>query len=151
MSLSSLARYATNLELARVRWIHCYPQVTIWNQYPYIFAVSVIKISILLFYQSIFATQRFRNIANVIGAVVVLWTIAFFFTSLFQAWPISKNWNSKGSGASINVFSMYLAMACTELVHDVLILTLPWTVIWTLRINTKQKWLVSGIFTLGGL
>ena len=46
---------------------------------------------------------------------------------------------------------MYLALSCTELVLDVIILTLPWTVIWNLHIDTGRKWTISGIFTLGAL
>ena len=126
-------------------------QVTFWTQYPYIFAVSLIKISILLFYQSVFTTQRFRLATNVLGGVVLLWTIAFFFASVFQAWPISRNWNPEEPGTMIDEFAMYLALACTELVLDVVILTLPWTVIWGLHMKTNRKWLVSGVFTLGGL
>lgn len=138
----------------RVRYIYysCwYRQVTFWNQFPYILAVSIIKISILLFYRSIFSTRRFDIISNIISAIIALWTTAFFFASLFQAWPISKNWISDEPGSMIDELSMYLALACTELVLDVIILTLPWTVIWSLHIDTSKKWIVSGIFTLGGL
>ena len=128
-----------------------YIQATFWNQFPYIVAVSIIKISILLFYRSLFSTRRFRIITNVLGVVILLWTFAFFFASMFQAWPISKNWFPEQPGTIIDEFSMYLALACTELVLDVVILALPWTVIWRLPLAKSRKWIVSGIFTLGAL
>ena len=126
-------------------------KVTFGTNFPYILAVSVIKISILLFYRSVFPTKKFLLLTNIIGAAVLLWTIAFFFAALFQAWPISMNWDHDQSGKMINYSAMYFAQASTELALDVIILTLPWTVIWTLRLPTVRKWMVSGIFTLGAV
>ena len=131
--------------------LHFTYQVTFWNQFPYIFAASIIKISILLFYQSIFSTRSFRITSNILAAIVLLWTIAFFFASLFQALPISKNWFPEEPGHTVDELSMYLALACTELVLDVLILTLPWTMVWRLQMNSTRKWIICGIFALGGL
>ena len=126
-------------------------QVTFWTQFTYIFAVSLIKISILLLYRSIFVTPRFRLITSALGGFILLWTVAFFFASLFQAWPISLNWYPEESGSVVNEFHLYLALACTELALDAVILTLPWTAIWKLHMKTSRKWIVSGIFTLGWL
>lgn len=126
-------------------------KVTFGTNFPYIIAVSVIKISMLLFYRSVFPTQKFHLITNAMGAVVLLWTISFFFAALFQAWPISKNWDHDQLGTMINYSAMYFAQASTELALDVVILTLPWTIIWSLRLPTIRKWMVSGIFTLGAL
>ncbi|KAM0795055.1 hypothetical protein BDR22DRAFT_872508 [Usnea florida] len=125
-------------------------KVTFWNQFPYIFAVSITRISILLLYQSLFPTRRFRIITNIIGLIILLWTIAFFFASLFQAWPISKNWSPDEPGTTVNEFSLYIALACTELVLDVVVLALPWPVVWRLQMDSSRKWKVSGIFALGG-
>ena len=82
---------------------------------------------------------------------MLFWTISFFFASVFQAWPISRNWYPEIPGTMIDEFAMYLALACTELILDFVTLVLPWTVIWKLHMKTSRKWMVSGIFTLGGL
>lgn len=127
-------------------------QVTFWTQFTYLFAVSLIKISILLFYKSIFGTtRRFAIAVNVLGVSVLLWTITFFFASLFQAWPIQKNWYPELPGTTINEFAMYWSAAVTELFLDIATLILPWTIIWKLHLSTSRKWIVSGIFMLGGL
>ena len=83
--------------------------------------------------------------------LLTLWMIAFFFATLFQAWPISYNWQSTGNGYTINEGMMYNALACTELITDVMILVMPLFVIWTLQLRTSKKWAISGIFLLGGL
>lgn len=126
-------------------------QITFWTQFTYIFAVSLIKLSILLFYQSIFSTHKFRLAVKIFKVILFLWTIAFFFASLFQAWPISYNWNEYQPGHTINEISMYLALACSELALDVAVLTFPWTVIWRLQMKTSRKLSISAIFMLGAL
>jgi len=83
--------------------------------------------------------------------IIIIWTITFFFASLFQTYPIDLNWYPMLPGHVINEFAMYLALACTELVLDVATLTLPWTIIWQLRMPATRKWAISGIFTLGSL
>lgn len=96
-------------------------------------------------------TPKFRLAVNILCAVLLLWTVAFFFASLFQAWPISYNWNGDQSGHTINEISMYLALACSELALDVIALTLPWTVIWRLQMKISRKISISGMFLLGGM
>ena len=126
-------------------------QITFWTQFPYILAVSLIKVSILLFYRSIFTTRTFRMVVNIFGLIIFLWTVAFFFASLFQAWPISQNWVSTPNGKMVDEFRLYLVLACTELILDVAILTLPWFVIWKLQMKASRKWQVLGMFMLGSL
>ncbi|KAI4143777.1 MAG: hypothetical protein LQ340_006875 [Diploschistes diacapsis] len=84
--------------------------------------------------------------------ILLLWTIAFFFASLFQALPISSNWDPNIQPQSeINEQDMYNALACTELVTDVVILIMPLTMIWRLRLKASKKWALSGVFLLGSL
>ena len=127
-------------------------KVTFWTQFPYIFAISFIKISILQLYKRVFPTKRLCLIANLMGGIIIAWTIAFFFASLFQASPISYNWNSVGqSGTTVDELALYTGLAGSELILDVATLVLPWSVVWKLHMSTCRKWFVSSVFTLGGL
>ena len=125
--------------------------MTFATQFTYLFAVSFVKISILLFYKSIFTSRPFRLAVNVVGLQVLLWTIAFLFASIFEAWPIASNWDLSQPTTTINEFAMYISQAIIELALDVITLALPWTVIWKLHMNTYRKLIVTGIFMLGGL
>ena len=125
--------------------------MTFWTQFPYIWSISCIKLSILLLYRRIFTTPKFRIAVNVVGVIVILWTIAFFFASVFQAWPISYNWDPFQPATTIDEVTMYLALASSEMILDVIVLSLPWAVIWRLKMTTARKWTVIGIFMLGGL
>ncbi|MCJ1442345.1 MAG: hypothetical protein MMC23_002839 [Stictis urceolatum] len=131
--------------------ITIFGKVAFWTQLPYLLAVTLIKVSILLFYRAIFTTIRFRLAVKVFLLVIGAWTIAFFFASLFQALPLSYNWNQNQPGSSINEYAMYQALACTELTFDVITLCMPWLVVWNLQMKTSRKLAVCGLFTLGGL
>ena len=53
-------------------------------------------------------------------AVVLMWTIAFFFANLFQCWPIWINWYGAGGSADqcINTNTMYLVQAWSDVLTD---------------------------------
>lgn len=126
-----------------------------WAQFPYIFTASLVKLSILLLYSKIFTTKRFQMVVRIMEGLVIIWTIAFFFASLFQAYPITLNWspyqNAQPKGRLINEIVLNLSLACTAIFLDVMTLTLPWPMVWRLQMETRRKLAVSGIFTLGGL
>ena len=126
-------------------------QITFWFQLPYIICVSLIKVSIILFYRTIFTNKKFFQVCNVILGIILVWTITFFFVSLFQAIPIPYNWGGVPNGTTINELGMYIGLAVSELALDLVTLSMPWVMIWRLQMTTRRKWEICGIFALGGL
>ena len=53
-------------------------------------------------------------------AVVLIWTISFFFANLFQCWPLWVDWTGFGAaeGYCINTNMMYLAQAWSDVLTD---------------------------------
>lgn len=53
-------------------------------------------------------------------AVVLVWTVAFFFANLFQCWPLWIDWTGFGStvGNCININMVYLAQAWSDVLTD---------------------------------
>lgn len=119
-------------------------------QFYVIFSVALVKISIVLFYKQIFATQMFKRIANVLLVVILAWLTAFFLTTLFQAWPISTNWTGMGT-IIMNEGAMYIAATVTDIILDITVLCMPLPMIRSLNLSTKKKWNLVGIFWLGAL
>ena len=117
--------------------------------------MTLIKLSILLFYKRIFVSPKFVLTIKIMCTVVLAWFITFFFATLLQTIPISNNWNvsgiSQSSTTHINVYAMYTTTATLEITLDVVTLVLPLFVIWRLQMRPVQKWQVSGIFLLGSL
>ena len=124
-------------------------QVFFATQFFYCFSVFGVKVSIVLFYKGIFATPGFRRWANGVITVLIAWIIAFFFVTLFQDNPISRNWGSKGT--TVNFPVLYIVEIATDIALDLFILCMPLPVIKRLQINTRRKWLLGGIFWLGAL
>ncbi|KAJ4347253.1 uncharacterized protein N0V89_011193 [Didymosphaeria variabile] len=119
------------------------------TQFFYVFSVWSVKASVLLFYQTVFATPGFRRAVIATQLVLLAWIIAFFFVTLFQDNPIPRNWGEPGTAINWRIF--YIVEIATDVALDIFILCLPLPVIHRLRISKKKKWLISGVFWLGAV
>ena len=114
-------------------------------------AVTLIKMSILLFYQRIFTTQQFRQRTNIVGALVIIWLLVNNLTSAFQCTPVRKAWEIEIPGHCFNPLSYITGVHTTNLVLDIVILSLPVSAVWRLQMSLAKRTSVIGIFLLGGL
>ncbi|KAL9117370.1 MAG: hypothetical protein Q9187_006091, partial [Circinaria calcarea] len=114
-------------------------------------AVTLIKMSILLFYRRVFATPQFRLRTNIVGAMVIMWLIVNNFLSAFQCRPIEKAWLILIPGECVDPLKYILGVHTTNLALDIIILALPVSAVWRLQISLAKKISVAGIFLLGGL
>lgn len=102
-----------------------------------------------MFYKEIFITANFRRAADLALAVLAATWVALFFVTLFQDKPISRNWTNQGTTIDFTV--LYIFEAAMEVAYDLAVLTFPLPMIRGLQMSTKRKWLLTGIFWLGGL
>ena len=109
------------------------------------------KFSVLLFYKRVFRGDTFNAAVWTMMSIIGVWTTAFFFANLLQCYPIWLNWEASGAQVSscINTNMMYLAQAWTDVLTDVMILSLPIPCIWALQMPARHKVGVSAIFLLG--
>ncbi|KAI9667984.1 MAG: hypothetical protein M1821_000804 [Bathelium mastoideum] len=115
-------------------------------------ALTLIKISILLFYVRIFDTRHFRPRVYIVGALVIAWFFANMFTALFQCNPIKKAWlPTLPYGHCINPLTYVKGVQTANITLDVIILALPVSGVWRLQMPISRKIGVAGIFLLGGL
>lgn len=105
------------------------------------------KLSVLYFYGRIFSVGRFAKVLKIMMAVVVAWLIAFLFATFFQVWPLWCNWII--CVASTNYPVMYVVCSVTDIILDIIILSLPAFFISHLQMNFNRKVGVCGIFGLG--
>lgn len=125
------------------------PQVLFGSQFFLVFSIVLVKVSIVLFYKQIFTTPVFRKVANITFVVLAATLVAMFFVTLFQDHPISRNWTSNGTTIDFTVF--YIFTAALEAAYDLAILCLPLPMIRGLHLSKRRKWVIAGIFWLGGL
>lgn len=83
---------------------------------------------------------------------VVAWAVAFFLTNVFQTWPIAANWDPNVEAShSINMLLMTIFLQITDVLTDFVILCLPWFFIWGLRMDSRDRLALTGVFILGAL
>ena len=109
------------------------------------------KLSVLLFYKRVFRGDTFNAAVWSMISIVGVWTVAFFFANLLQCYPVWLNWEASGAQADscIKTNTMYLAQAWTDVLTDLMILSLPVPCIWALQMPAKHKIGVTAIFLLG--
>ncbi|KAH4217063.1 hypothetical protein HBI81_140120 [Parastagonospora nodorum] len=118
-----------------------------------IFAIGLIKLSVVLLYRRIFSISRSFNIYSYfLLALITAWTIAFLGANIFQcgshpaaAWTSVKQllqYCDDTSGATA-------ALALTDLIMDLMIIAAPMPIVWRMQMSLSQKLQVTSIFTLG--
>ena len=117
----------------------------------YLVALSATKVSILLFYKSIFPGSGFHLRLKLVGAFVVAWAITFIFANTFACKPISGSWNVTLPSTCIDRSGELIGQSVLNILADLAILCLPMRPVWRLQLPPRQKVAVLGMFLLGGL
>lgn len=119
----------------------------------YMLAIAMAKISILLLYRRLFATAAFRKAALTVGTAVVAWTIAAILALIFQCHPISGLWypDLTFSNQCISLSIYYSSVSGLNMVLDIVVLCLPLWMVWHLKLDAGQKFMLSAVFALGAL
>jgi hypothetical protein len=71
-------------------------------------------------------------------------------TQIFSAWPIS-NWWTLGKNYTINYGAFLTSFAAIDLFLDIVILCMPFPVIYSLHVDVRKKLLIIGVFWMGFL
>ena len=122
----------------------------------YPITITSTKISILLLYRRIFITPKFKLATSIVGAICVIWLMTAILGDLLQCRPIAGASELKGipydHARCMNhpeVFFWFISLIL--LATDVIILCLPISMIWKLKMCIQQKIVLSAMFLLGGL
>jgi hypothetical protein len=84
-------------------------------------------------------------------ALVAGWTIAFLIPSIFQCTPVTTLVEPFYGNHCIDTLPFYLTLSVTDSVMDLVILIFPVPMVWKLKLNTKTKLAVTGMFLLGAM
>lgn len=149
-----LARHVELDEQGNGVWTHrdvVFLEILFAQQLSSTLTFGLTKLSVLLFYKRVFRGDTFNAAVWTMISIVGVWFIAFFFANLLQCYPISTNWEASGAQVSscINTNMMYLAQAWTDILTDMMILSLPIPCIWALQMPVRHKVGVTAVFLLG--
>ncbi|KAL8692228.1 MAG: hypothetical protein Q9218_002704 [Villophora microphyllina] len=119
----------------------------------YSLTITSVKMSLLLLYRRIFSTPVFKTWTLVIGATCAVWLIVAVLVDIFQCRPFNAAFQPDllYTGHCINLPAFYIGIIAANFILDIVILALPLTMIWRLKLSERQKLQVSAIFFLGGL
>ncbi|KAF2085510.1 putative integral membrane protein [Saccharata proteae CBS 121410] len=123
-----------------------------FDELLYINALTLTKISILLFYLRIFPQATFRKWAwSLIGCCVV-YSLLSSFLLIFQCIPVSLAWNrwdGEHHGHCTNLVPLTWITALLNVFLDVVIIALPFPQLAKLNTSMRKKFRVMVMFALG--
>lgn len=110
-----------------------------------------VKLSLLFFYCRVFPLPEFYRQAFFMGALVTAWYIGSALVIIFQCTPVYKAWHKERLGKCINMIAFVLGYELTNALIDIALILLPVRMVQDLKLDRRQKILVSSVFMLGGL
>lgn len=117
--------------------------------------ITVVKLSVLSFYRSIFATPSFRRATTVVAILCLLWFLAIQFATIFQCQPIKAAWDEvpvvEDKGHCIPAGSYIFGYELTSVFIDLCILCLPIYMVKRLQLPIRRKVSVCAVFLTGSL
>ncbi|KAF1979272.1 hypothetical protein BU23DRAFT_523914 [Bimuria novae-zelandiae CBS 107.79] len=115
----------------------------------YDFALVFVKLGILALYHRVFVVPLFRKIVLTTAAFVVAWGIGITVTLALACRPIEAFWDVAVKGKCLNLVHFTYFTNITNMITDVWIFLMPIPVIWHLQLQTKKKFLLCFIFSVG--
>ncbi len=112
--------------------------------------LSLVKMSVLLFYIRIFnGVQLYRLVFWFLGFLIVGWCVAINFLAIFSCIPVQKSWNPKLEGHCIPMHAAFLGTTASNIIIDGFILLAPMPMLWRLRVDMRRKLALIGVFAAG--
>ncbi|MCJ1409433.1 hypothetical protein MMC19_003514 [Ptychographa xylographoides] len=112
------------------------------------------KLSLLFFYRRIFRGAVFSAVNITTIVLVVMWGVAFFFSTLFDCTPINLSLTLPPGSPGVYCIDQtanFWGLSISDVLVDFIILVIPFPFVWKLQMSTKHKLGVSSMFLLGAL
>ena len=128
-----------------------------WGELFFITSTGLTKVSILLFYRRLTAStmnKKFLYVTLTAIAFIIASTIAFDLVLLVGCRPLSAYWESVLPTYKENYVcydeEIVIPTSCIiSIITDVVVLALPYSVVWHMRMPFRQKLTLSVIFGVG--
>lgn len=112
--------------------------------------LTLVKMSVVLFYMRFFGTVRvYRYLLWISGFLVVGWFIAITSVAVFMCAPIRKQWQPTVPGHCIDPHACFLGATITNVIIDFILLVLPAPMLWRVNVKASRKAGLVGVFATG--
>jgi hypothetical protein len=113
--------------------------------------LTLIKISLVIFYLDIFDSPRFRITAYIVLVYIVTTSIVSFLITIFVCRPVSFYWNRDIEGKCMDPQVIAYACSACAIVQDLILLILPLAFIRNLQMMRHRKIGAILMFSIGSL
>jgi hypothetical protein len=110
------------------------------------------RASALLFYARVFSVSRsrFRYALWLVHSMNVIWILATLFNLILMCHPTLPVWRKLVDGScSDNLGQQWVRGGLSSLIIDIIILVMPIPQLWKLKMQTKRRVQISGVFFCG--
>ena len=112
--------------------------------------LTVVKMSVLLFYVRVFRIVLvYRVIFWIVAFLIISWGIAINFLAIFACTPVHRYWDPTVPGTCLNKNLTFLGATVPNIVIDFILLVLPIPMLWRLHVETSTKFALVGVFSAG--
>ncbi|KAI9758662.1 MAG: hypothetical protein M4579_002910 [Chaenotheca gracillima] len=120
----------------------------------YVLGIGLVKLSILFFYERVFAIERrVLILLRCLEAFILCWVVATIIASIFECTPVSYFWTrvKLAPGSCVDLTSLAASQAALNVATDVLIYIFPIPIVWKLHISKRKKIGVIIVFLSGAV
>ena len=120
------------------------------SEWFWAFGVSSFRLAVLFLYMDIFRTDAFRWPVLVgTTSVIVAYFVACIFTICLLCRPVAYNWNILLDGTCGNTVAIEYFSAAFNMILDLWVVYLPLPAVWTRKLSSQKKWVLTASFSLG--
>ena len=113
-------------------------------------STTLVRVSIVHFYMTIFPIRIFRTLAYVIIGLIVAMAMAIILYALLNCRPFAYSWDKTiPNGTCESQLLAFLIPVAFNFIADVAVFMMPLPLLWTLQMGLLRKISISLIFSLG--
>ncbi|OGM48027.1 hypothetical protein ABOM_002679 [Aspergillus bombycis] len=144
------------IDLATLSW-RTLRRVTLemfWIAQEFWPAVQVcIKVSIILLLRRFLGSVKsVLPLTLVLAVFTIAWGLAALVANTFQCWPPQTFWNHEIGGHCVSgQKALFMALGSVSFLEDIVLLAIPFAIVWQMQIAPRKKILLTILFCMGGM
>lgn len=118
----------------------------------YNISITFSKASVLFLYERIFSIdRRLRLWIRIMMFILVAYLLSASFGLIFTTNPVQAQWDYWIPHTTIDKLPFYIVIGVANLLLDIVILSIPQTIVWKIHQSLKRRISIAAVFMLGGL
>ncbi|KAI0419306.1 hypothetical protein F5X98DRAFT_385096 [Xylaria grammica] len=152
ISMPSVGAAGYHINTYSLQQLSIWAKISLVNEVFYNFSIAYSKISVLLFYRRIFSIDKgFLVFMRVMFFLIIGVTLSAVFDLIFSYNPVEAQWDFSVPYTTIAIKPFFIIAAALNILLDAAILAFALAKLWRLQFNRQRKFLLSGLFIIGGL